>query len=401
MKILLHIVTFFALTSLAWAGDTKRNGGVVIKCRNSISVFDLYEGKVSYDYNPRPANGKKHNEIVQEIINTLSAINPSRAALYQKYLTDFSKESSFAEGVEFSRIDDLGEGVPVPENCQLMQAAVQFRSTNPMNRWYLFSQSIWNQLDEKNKAALILHEFIYRAAYAENNDIQNSIGVRHFNSFLQSDLFAKTSLKQYLEVVGASDFALAEYKGIPISPNAKFLEFADANHLITAGTGKTLSLPNSRLIQNIKCDSSDTNPSPFTVYFDQDDQGITSIAAGCKMRISLSNENRQGYIDSDFIVLDSKNNLHDVVEMRIPDSNDIGFSYLSKDLILNSSASNTASIRFGPHEQVTQISMIITSPLGEARSSLWYKTQNVSLSAKPAITVYFNDREEPERLSPE
>ncbi|MNK83311.1 hypothetical protein D3C87_1031170 [compost metagenome] len=100
--------------------------------------------------------------------------------------------------------------------CERQQAVVQFKNPNINGFRYFVDANIWNKLDEQNKAALALHEFIYREGLSDANDFTNSLGVRYFNSVLHSSLMKDLSLQKYIETLQKVGLQAADAHGYPI-----------------------------------------------------------------------------------------------------------------------------------------------------------------------------------------
>lgn len=211
MKFALILISLF-FGSLSFAGDTKNNGGDVIICtdsggKDSYQVYDIYEGTRWYKFTPRPALRNGNSEIItfsylEEIISRLEVLDPERAVLYRSYLKGLLSEFDL---VYFPLDDIRDEGIHfIPTNCRLAQAAMQLRELDENGKKYYFNWQIFSKLSSQMKAALYMHEFIYREGLQKNPyAFQNSQKVRYLTAFLFSTTFLEVSPEKYHGIIGA------------------------------------------------------------------------------------------------------------------------------------------------------------------------------------------------------
>lgn len=213
-------ILFFSFSGIAGGGHVVGNGGYVLECHfNDVTKwlsYDLQEGMILNQLAPKYSSAKSYQEKANNILNRIQKLNPFRSKLYKEWLLKFENESQFLElNIDLVNIPDISVGV-IPKNCQLRQAVVQISSpANGENR-YLINSTLWRHLDENQKAALVLHELIYREAISEENRHQNSIQVRKFNQWLHSGKLEKMTVQQYIELIQSLQFAQVDAHQIPI-----------------------------------------------------------------------------------------------------------------------------------------------------------------------------------------
>jgi hypothetical protein len=221
MKNLVRIFTLLLLSPLiAFAtGDQKGNGGNIIVCdsngKKTYELLDLYEGRASVGLSYVSAAGADVAEILEQRIKNLDRWNPKRGILYRSYFKEFQKEALFVPEGQFTAVGDTGPAV-YPKECELKQIVVQWDRPTPTGYRYLINQDLWNALSPEQRAALLLHEFIYREGRRPQNDFGNSLGVRYFTAYLHSTLATNSTLKSYIDQLRYVGFQEAEAQGMSI-----------------------------------------------------------------------------------------------------------------------------------------------------------------------------------------
>lgn len=202
---LVAILFFLPSTSvLSMAlGDSKGNGGDVIVCQKGkapVEVLDVFEARVMRGFQLELGGpGVSLEEKLNILINRLEAYSPGRASRYREWGDSFLSEAQFFRGMNFGDVED-SDHILIPSNCKLKQIIIQQKVDFPEDRRYMVNEDLWDQLDNDNKAALVLHELIYRELQSET-----SVNVRYFNSFLFSNEISRLThdeFKKLLERVG-------------------------------------------------------------------------------------------------------------------------------------------------------------------------------------------------------
>lgn len=208
MKILILLIICLGLS--AWAGgDRVGNGGDVVICQNAkypaIELLDFHEAREK-SIPLASLKAKDYLSKVKEVLGqTIKDVQPARYRRYLEWINTFEAESQFRSQVNLPDIDDSGL-VILPVGCSMRQAVIQLTSeaVSDGEPRYIIDQEVWSQLDEMNRAGLLLHEMIYREIIASNS-IQNvtSMRVRNLNRILfGSDFVLENYFKMATKMFG-------------------------------------------------------------------------------------------------------------------------------------------------------------------------------------------------------
>jgi len=206
--------------SNAWAiGDEKQNGGDVVACDaanpNNFELLDLYEAKTLHQLSLVPAKGTTVETIFEESMQTYESIDPIRASLYRDYMKSFAAEARFVPDSDFTDVPDEGFKAP-PKDCTLRQIVVQYDSPAPNGTRYMVNQDLWNHLNEENRAALLIHEFMYREGRKPQNNFRTSSGVRYLNGLIHSTKMKNMTIEEYVREMRAVGFQEIVIQGQPL-----------------------------------------------------------------------------------------------------------------------------------------------------------------------------------------
>lgn len=232
----IFIGSFIFLTSLiasaAPHGGSVGNGGDVVSCSNTTNkteVFDVYEARALRGWNlnlgdPQLSAEEKVDLAISRINDNL--YTPGMRKLLASYAQDFWNEYALVPASTLVDIPDTLE-LSLPVGCILTQTAIQIKNPSIFDKRYLINGDIWNTLDNDNKAALILHEVVYRIAIQQG--AQNSIGTRLVNSILFSDKISSFSWSLWIEawevagfkqiIIGSSEIPMSLDKATPLVRN--------------------------------------------------------------------------------------------------------------------------------------------------------------------------------------
>jgi|GEM_PF-3134519 len=169
------------VVAFAGHGDSMGNGGTVMVCKDHIVSYDIYEGQVQRGLFPQM--GAANLDYLQKVEMVLSRIPAQNAELREQlenYFAEFQNQSMIGN-FDLVPVDDAGQLVIEP-GCQIHQAAVQREPVTSNDKRYLLDQKIWQQLDNDSKAALVLHEIVYRMTISQGHT--TSVGARALNSYL-------------------------------------------------------------------------------------------------------------------------------------------------------------------------------------------------------------------------
>ena len=202
-KILFLVVLLSSSLSFAQDWYEKGNGGFVLKCPSQpLRVLDLQELESRYksemtldEQNLSSLKGR-----IEYLISKLEKLNPQRAQKYRSWYSVYDQETEYVANTEFDVIGDLGM-VRIPAGCKLSQIAFR-REPSILNKArYTVSKDLWDQLGIIDKAALVMHELIYREFSASPNRHQTSEPSRYFNALVNSKELQTMTVDQYLKVL--------------------------------------------------------------------------------------------------------------------------------------------------------------------------------------------------------
>lgn len=193
----------------AFAGDELQNGGDIIACPGlevpTYRSLDIYEGKMVYKLEPLLIQQDDYRVIVSKLIDRIEKFDINRANLYRSFLRNFEKEVQMIPGSEFGNIKDEGF-IALPQGCELRQAAGQFRTSTPDGIKYIFNSSIWDYMNPATRAALVMHEIVYREALLPKKGPLTSAKVRYFTAYIHSSKMARGTATDYAKAKAFAGF---------------------------------------------------------------------------------------------------------------------------------------------------------------------------------------------------
>ena len=214
--ILTLLVLFSAGAASAWT--YKGNGGYAVVCYKpentktiaSAELLDLYEGRTIRAFQIDLGPGPTWSERLELMLKRLEAFSPRRAQRYREQAASFSNEARFLTGVDLGDIGDA-EPIVVPVGCKPKPVVNQREPEFPGDPRYIVQSDIWNALDENSKAALILHELVYRELKQET-----SLRTRYFISIISSTEWANLTALTYFDLSRRVGFNSEEQSGVEL-----------------------------------------------------------------------------------------------------------------------------------------------------------------------------------------
>jgi hypothetical protein len=190
---------------LVLIGHETGNGGDAVVCFDgdgqidTVEMLDIYEAKTdNWGFSFKMGNAKDFNEKVQQSIDIFKQKVPQKGMLYQDYYDSFFSETSF----KIVNLVDILDSKHVffPIGCEVQQIAIHREPKFSGQSRYIINKKLWDKMDDLNKAALVLHEIIYRDSYENGN--RNSVSSRYLNGWALSDQFSAVEpikLEKFLE----------------------------------------------------------------------------------------------------------------------------------------------------------------------------------------------------------
>lgn len=180
-------------------GGIVGNGGDVLVCETAavetIEVFDIYEARTLRQLTLDLGVDGTVNEKVELALRRLERLDSERAQRYLKQADTFFAEANILPiDFELPDVTDTNE-IGKPNNCSLKQIAIQRSPIGPQDKRYHIADKWWSRLNDDNKAALVLHEIIYREALTLGH--QDSTAVRVLVGHIISAEFKSMSQNDY------------------------------------------------------------------------------------------------------------------------------------------------------------------------------------------------------------
>lgn len=294
--------------SLASNGHVIGNGGSALRCETDgqakYIAYDLVEGEILWGLTPMFSPKSDYLDKATDLVRRLVQHNPSRAELYTQWIAEFPKKLRLLpSGVHLVDLPDVLIGV-IPQNCKIIQTIVQTNLFDDSVS-YVTDSDIWNSLDNDSKAALVLHEVIYKEALQPENRHENSVKVRHFNQILHADLFKEMSLRGFINFLHEHEFSKAEAHGVPIQlfyydlrTNQKTessLKFYDNNSIESASLLSTAKFQANNININYTCSSNLTRrqDDQYLINF-YSNHGVKSVDLPVLDTVDWGSENSCG-----------------------------------------------------------------------------------------------------------
>lgn len=272
----LSIVAILVLAILksknAFAGHMVGNGGDVVYCSGvpSAEMYDIYEALPRYGLRPDFGEASTYMEMVRYSLGQFAGVAPQRAERYLADAESFLSEANFVNA-PLVNIDDAEMIIDSSTGCEIRQVAIQREPEVVLDKRYTVDAQMWNLLSEAGKAALLLHEIIYREAIEFGH--ANSVKVRYFAANIFSGRAAAMTQKEYYDLLREVDFDRYEYGG------HVFMMYKSA---VSDDPGRCLAAVNTII-----------NPTPMVVAF-YPDGTLKSGFLRCKEPFSLFGQVIQG-----------------------------------------------------------------------------------------------------------
>lgn len=203
MKSFVIIVpSLLAFSFSALAINRVGNGGDAIVCRKgrdlrSAVLLDLFETSL-----PSASWQGSRDDIAKAVFKRLALASPEQAKHYERRWKELPNELELRDGVALVDIDDSKHVVtPTEKGCAIEQAAVRRNILGDNGKRFTADKAIWEKMDERSKAALLLHEIVYEHLYKLGET--DSVKARQLTSYLLSADFEKASPEAYWKRLGA------------------------------------------------------------------------------------------------------------------------------------------------------------------------------------------------------
>lgn len=200
-------------------GGMDGGGGNALLCQENGKVtaelLDLYEAR-ALGVKLELGGKTEMLDIIDYTLNRLSKVSPLRAAVYSAMARDLlSKDTQWISNKQMPVIDDVNLST-IPQDCLLVQVAVQrplSQKNLPNAKTYIIDAELFNLLDETSKAALVLHEVLYREA--RHSNVPNSIFTRELVGLMMSPQILNYNTQKLNKLYEQNDIACFESEDTP------------------------------------------------------------------------------------------------------------------------------------------------------------------------------------------
>lgn len=174
MKNLFFLLTLTAATPAFAGAFDLGNGGHVVLCapgvrmshplERGVAVLDLFESNRVHGWTYREFSKLRSLSLEAAFgaaVDEFLRLDSIERTEVLKNFRAFRKEAEFVPSLKLSRT--TGTFVRLPPGCVLRQGAIQYVNRYGFGRHRLvLSRSVWDRMDNAQRAALLLHEYVYR-----------------------------------------------------------------------------------------------------------------------------------------------------------------------------------------------------------------------------------------------
>lgn len=194
----------------------------MVYCQNQdgsphLELLDFYEGRslkgIRVELGPKdlPVEIK-----ISQALNRLERVSAGRAANYRRQVESFFQETLFLEDASLIDIPD-SDHIVLPRNCKIQQIANQSQPLYLEDPRFVIDKVLWDQLDNDNRAGLILHEIIYRETLSLGHT--NSIAARLLNSNITSQRIESMTVADFTTFLRGLEFFTTQIQGVDLLLN--------------------------------------------------------------------------------------------------------------------------------------------------------------------------------------
>lgn len=201
MKRLMALILLLFATAPALSSKIIGNGGDVSVCINrtpKVQLLDFVESRVLRKNHIKLWNppGATYSEKLEVVLERLGRRFPEFTQLLKTEIANFEEKNVKESDIELEDINDSLHKFRLP-GCHVEQIANQSIPLFDDDPWFLINANLWNQLEEFDKAGLVLHEVIYRIGL--RHGVEHSIGVRYLVSLIFQEKPEAVSDQQWVQ----------------------------------------------------------------------------------------------------------------------------------------------------------------------------------------------------------
>lgn len=232
------------------SGKDIGNGGIGVVCTDkdgneTVEFLDLMKARVFWNMKVATIEGDNEIEMAKNVISKIREVDPQRYLKYKKDIENFYSESKILRDYVLGSTNDFrvhGEF----KNCRYQNIISQLDLSgnefdqNDLNyredARYLIDGNLFDMLTTQDKAALIIHEVIYKEAILVGHE--KSHHVTYFNAYLHSEKFqsAGEGNTNFFKQSQFDYFKLKVYFGVLAKTNLPYEQFGVLNKVRATGT---------------------------------------------------------------------------------------------------------------------------------------------------------------------
>lgn len=167
-----------------------------------VRLLDVYETEDTYSAPHLPPlklstpEGANYKDMFLNLVKRMKARFPDLTRQVLIEFDNFEKHTSFKKNKKLpDTADDFHSDLPI--GCELKQLVVQREPMFQRRPWFTVAREYWDQMDEFNKAATVLHETLLRIGV--QNGVEHSVGVRYLVGLLLADDLENISDQDWIE----------------------------------------------------------------------------------------------------------------------------------------------------------------------------------------------------------
>lgn len=185
------------------SGFNRGNGGNIIVCNygeeKTYEVLDLFEGKHVWHFRldrDLVQDNLNYKQIIHLVLNKVMMIGMRDGLRLKSYYERMKSNSELLPNHVFIKTYDQGN-VFVPSYCELEQGAIQWIVPPIGMKEFIFNKYYWEKISELHKAALVMHEVLYKTYITESVIFGRPVSkitsydIRYYVAYLFSDQFGQ------------------------------------------------------------------------------------------------------------------------------------------------------------------------------------------------------------------
>ncbi|WII73939.1 hypothetical protein QJS83_08625 [Bdellovibrio sp. 22V] len=179
MKPSLFVLVLF-ISFPAFAQYVVRNGGYTVQCLDARpKTLEIMEGEAQ-GFAIHYSSKRSYLAKAADLISRISLVDAGKSQKYTAWLKEWKSQIIWMPELDLYSPADKGTVVLPFKHCRERIGIVQINETRFGEQKYWINPVVWNNLDEDQKAALLLHELIYRDLLEEHPE-SNAFLVRKIN----------------------------------------------------------------------------------------------------------------------------------------------------------------------------------------------------------------------------